>query len=76
MLEVDADRPPVAVEHGHTAGIEATLDRLDPVHPHDVGTHVGEEHRSERTRPDPDQLDDRDALQWSRHELPSPCVGP
>ena len=54
VLHVDGDRTPAAV-HEVALGID---DRVaDAVDAHDVGAEIGEQHRRERHRPEPRQLD-------------------
>src|SRR6267378_763984 len=44
LIEVDADRPPAAVQHLPPPGVESELDRLGAVDANDVGAHVGQQH--------------------------------
>ena len=67
VLQVDADRTSVAVQDRHAARVEATVDGLDAVDPQDLGAHVGEQHRRERPRADPDELDDLHPCQRPGH---------
>ncbi len=67
MLEVDADGAAVAVQDRDPTGVEAPVDGLDAVDPQHVGAHVGEEHRRERPRAAPDELDDLHPCQRPGH---------
>src|SRR6202022_2577358 len=77
LLEVDADRPPAAVQHLHPPGVESALDRLRAVDAHHVGAHVGEQHRGERPRPDARDLNDLYVRQTSHAATLAtvPCMG-
>ena len=65
MLQVDGDVASAArVEH-EPARPGRALDELDPLHPHHLGAHVGQQRARERSRPDPGELDDLHPVQWS-----------
>ena len=67
LLQVDADRAAVPIDDGDAARVAAPVDRLDPMDPQHVGALVGEQHRREGTRADPDQLHHLQARQGTRH---------
>ncbi len=75
ILQVEGDRPPTAV-HRVAARVGLSSAGLvvpagggtdEPVHPHDVRAHVGEQHRPERRRPEPRHLQHPHAREWTGH---------
>jgi len=59
----------VAVTGEMQEGVKAILHRLRPLDPDHLGTHVGQQHRGERTGSDAGKLDDSQAVQRSHRLL-------
>jgi hypothetical protein len=68
LLEIEGDRAPAARHHVEL-GIErqAEIGALEPIDAQDVGAHVGEQHAAEWSGPDPGQLQNAHAREWTAH---------
>ena len=71
VLEVDRDCTAAARVEREAARTRGPLDHLDPLDPHDVRSHVGQQRCREGARPDAGDLDDPHPVQWSHTCFPS-----
>ena len=67
VLQVDRHGAAAAVHHRHRSGIATARHGLRAVDVQHVGTHVRQQHRGERTRADPGELDHLHTRQRSCH---------